>query len=65
MSKKENNSIYIGNGNKIKNSVIGNNIRVPKDQDKEQWYQKLTWKLIVPIIVAVVGATVCFWLGIK
>lgn len=65
MSKKKNDSIYIGNGNKIKNSVIGNNIRVSKDQDKEQWYQKLTWKLIVPIIVAVVGATVCFWLGIK
>lgn len=65
MDKKEDNSIHIGNGNKIKNSVIGQNITVEQDHTKEKWHQQLTWKLVVPIIVAVVAAALCVWLGIK
>ena len=65
MDKKEDNSIHIGNGNKIKNSVIGQNIKVEQEHTKEKWYQQLTWKLVVPIIVAVAAAALCVWLGIK
>lgn len=65
MDKKEDNSIHIGNGNKIKNSVIGQNIKISQDHVEEKWYQKLTWKLIVPILVVVAGAALCFWLGIN
>ena len=65
MNKKEDNSIHIGNRNKIKNSVIGQNIKVEQEHTKEKWYQQLTWKLVVPIIVAVVAAALCVWLGIK
>lgn len=35
MNKKEDNSIHIGNGNKIKNSVIGQNIKVEQEHAKE------------------------------
>lgn len=65
MTKKEDNSIHIGNGNRIKNSVIGTNIKVDQDSSKEKWYQKLTWKLVVPVVVAVVAAALCFLLGIN
>lgn len=65
MDKKEDNSIYIGNGNKIKNSVIGQNAKVEQEHTKEKWYRQLTWKLVVPIIVTVVAAALCVWLGIK
>ena len=37
MDKKEDNSIHIGNGNKIKNSVIGQNIKVEQEHTKEKW----------------------------
>ena len=36
MDKKEDNSIHIGNGNKIKNSVIGQNIKVEQEHTKER-----------------------------
>ena len=65
MDKKEGNSIHIGNGNKIKNNVIGQNIKVEQERTSEKWFQQLTWKLIIPIIVTVVAAALCVWLGIK
>ena len=65
MDKKEDNSIHIANGNKINNSVVGQNIKVEQEHTKEKWYQQLTWKLVVPIIVAVAAAALCVWLGIK
>ena len=45
--------------------MIGQNIKVEQEHAKEKWYQQLTWKLVVPIIVAVVAAALCVWLGIK
>ena len=65
MDKKEDNSIHLGKRNKFKNSVIGQNIKVEQEHTKEKWYQQLTWKLVVPIIVAVVAAALCVWLGIR
>ena len=65
MDKKEDNSIHIGNGNKIKNSVIGQNIKVEQEHTKEKWYQQLTWNWVVHIIVAVAAEALCVWLGIK
>lgn len=65
MDKKEDHSIHIGNRNKIKNSVIGQNIKVEGECTNEKWYHQLTWKLVVPIIVAVVAAGLCVCLGIK
>lgn len=65
MDKKEDHSIHIGNRNKIKNSVIGQNIKVEGERTNEKWYHQLTWKLVVPIIVAVVAAALCVCLGIK
>ncbi|CVI67902.1 hypothetical protein BN3660_01022 [Eubacteriaceae bacterium CHKCI004] len=66
MDKKvEDNSIHIGNGNKIKNSVIGKNIKFDQDHVQEKWYHKLVWKLIVPIVVTVVAAAICVVLNIN
>lgn len=63
MSKKNDNSINIGNGNKIKNSTIGNYSNNSKDKDHtEKWYQKLMWQIIIPIIVTVVGGVIIFFL---
>lgn len=59
---KNNNSINIGDNNKIVNSNIGNN---SKADNKEKWYSRITWKIIVPIVVAVASATLLVWLGLK
>nr|WP_308743153.1 hypothetical protein [uncultured Anaerocolumna sp.] len=63
----ENNSIHIGDKNKIKGSTIGNNIKIESDKLKsnEKWYSKLFWKLFVPIAVVVIAAIICLWLGLK
>ena len=66
MDKKINdNSVHIGSGNRIKNSVIGRNIKVGQSHIKEKWYQNLIWKLIIPIVVAIVAAAICLALGIS
>lgn len=63
MSKKNDNSIHIGNGNKIKSSTIGNYSNNSKcKEDSEKWYQKLMWQIIIPIIVTVVGGAIIFFL---
>lgn len=62
----EDNSIHIGNSNKISGSTIGNdNAPLQKNDKCEKWYNKLFWKLIVPIAVVVIGATICLWLNLK
>mgnify|MGYP001169880932 CR=1 FL=1 len=65
MVKKEDNSIHIGSNNKIKNSVIGQNAKVEKSNYDEKWFEKITWKLVVPVVVIVVAAAVCLWLGLN
>lgn len=64
---KEDNSIHIGNKNKIKNSIIGNNsfLNTEATVPKERWYSKLFWKLFIPITVVVIAAAICLWLGLK
>ena len=63
MSKKNDNSIHIGNGNSIKNSTIGNTIKNSKvEENTEKWYQKLIWQIIIPIIVTVIGGAIIFFL---
>ncbi len=59
---KDNNTINIGDNNKIVNSNIGNNT---KSDNKEKWYSKITWKIIVPIAVAVASTAILVWLGLK
>ncbi len=67
----EDNSIHIGNHNKIKRSTIGHNNHNNKEtadttiKAKEKWYSNLIWKIIVPIIISVVVAALCAWLGLK
>lgn len=65
MIKKDDHSIHIGDKNRIKNSVIGQHIDLAKQSSSEKLSEKITWKLIVPIIVAVAAAAVCFWLELK
>ncbi len=64
---KEDNSIHIGDKNKIKDSVIGNNIQTGNAELKnnEKWYSKLFWKLLIPIVVVVIAAALCLWLGLR
>lgn len=59
----EDKSINIGDGNKIKNSPIGNTV-TNKDQ-KESFFKKHVWKIISGIIVGVAIAAICAWLGLK
>lgn len=62
----EDNSIHIGNDNKISDSIIGNdNAPLQKDDKRKKWYSKLFWKLIVPIAVIVIGAAICLLLNLK
>lgn len=65
--KYEDNSIHIGDKNKIRNSAIGQNsqIRNAKSKNNEKWYSKLFWKLFIPIAVLVIAAATCLWLGLK
>ena len=62
------NSVNIGDGNNIIGSTIGQNNSVANNAEKskeESLFSKISWKIIVPIIVIVVGALICAWLGLK
>jgi NDP-sugar pyrophosphorylase family protein len=65
--KNEDNRINIGNNNKIRGSIIGNNTQIKDTELKssEGWYSKLFWKLFIPVIVIVIAAAICLWVGIK
>ena len=69
--KYENNSINIGNNNQISNSVIGSKNTVELEQEtkvpesEESIASKSFWQIVAPIIVIVVGAAICAWLGLN
>lgn len=67
MNNREDNSIHIGNNNKIKSSHIGNKsaLSIETKVQKDPWYSKLFWKLFIPIAVVVIAAAICLWLGLK
>lgn len=57
-------SVSLGDKNTLKkNSIVCS--QTEDEQKKEKWYSKITWKLIVPIIVGVAIATIGFWLGFR
>lgn len=58
----EDNSIHIGDGNKIKNSLFGNRINENK---KESFFHKYIWQIIAAIIAGLAVTCICIWLGIK
>lgn len=73
----EDKSIHIGNSNTIESSQIGNigdsntiensQIRnnVTEKAHKESFFQKYTGEIIAGIIITVVGAVICTWLGLN
>ena len=67
----EDNSVHIGNGNKILNSTIGSKNAIVAEceisnpaPEKEKLASKLFWQILIPVAVVVIGALVCLWLGI-
>lgn len=67
----EDNSVHIGDGNKISNSAIGSKNTIETEceisnpaPEKEKVVSKLFWQILVPIAVVVIGALVCIWFGI-
>ena len=70
--KYENNSVNIGNNNQISNSVIGSQNTAEIEQEsvipdgnKESLVSKGFWQIIIPLVVTVLGAALCVWLGIN
>lgn len=66
--KHEDKSIHIGDGNTIVGSVIGQENKVVtenKDTKKDKWYSKITWKIIVPILVSLATMIIAAWLGLE
>lgn len=70
--KYENNSVNIGNNNRINSSVIGSKnsaeieqeIAVPEG-NKESLASKIKWQIVVPIVVGLIIAAIAFYLGIN
>ena len=67
----EDNSVHIGDGNKISNSTIGSKNAIVAEceisnpaPEKEKLASKLFWQILIPVAVVVIGALVCIWLGI-
>lgn len=69
MKMKNDNNINIGNKNKINNSIIGNSIdcnyRPGNIKEKSSWYSQLFWKILIPIMVAVITAIIIWKLGLN
>ena len=68
----EDNSVHIGDRNKISNSTIGPKNTVETEvevsnpaPEKEKLVSKLFWQILIPVAVVVIGALVCIWLGIE
>ena len=65
--KYEDNSVHIGDKNKIKDSAIGqnsNNMKMGLIPD-EKWHSKIFWKLLVPVAVIVLATVICLLLGLN
>lgn len=69
--KHEDNSVHIGDGNKISNSTIGSKNTIETEceisnpaPEKEKLVSKLFWQILIPVAVVVIGALVCIWFGI-
>lgn len=67
----EDNSVHIGDGNKISNSAIGSKNTIETEceitnpaPEKEKLPSKVFWEIVIPIAVGIIVALVCFWLGI-
>lgn len=70
--KHEDNSVHIGNNNQISNSVVGSQNTAEIEQEtiapenkEESIASKSFWQIFVPILVIVVGAAICVWLGLN
>lgn len=70
--KHEDSSVHIGNNNQIFNSVIGSKNTAEIEQEtiapenkEESIASKSFWQFFVPILVVVVGAVICAWLGLN
>ncbi len=63
--KIENNSINIGDKNKIKNSKIGSKNTIEQKTEKESFPSKVFWQIFIPIVVGVIVVAICVWLGIQ
>lgn len=59
------NSITIGDGNKIKKSIVGNGNTVESTDKKSSFWEKFGLPLIITIIGGVAVAGICIWLGLK
>jgi len=66
------NSVHIGDNNKISNSTIGpkNTIETEFEisnptPEKGKMLSNVFWKFFVPVFVIVAGALICAWLGIN
>lgn len=59
------NSITIGNGNKIEKSIIGNTNNVDKQEKKASFWSKFWLPIIISIVSGVAVAAICLWLGLK
>lgn len=69
--KHEDNSVHVGDGNKISNSTIGSKNTIETECEisspapgKEKLASKVFWQILIPVAVVVIGALVCIWLGI-
>lgn len=67
----EDNSVHIGDGNKISNCTIGSKDLIESEYEasnpapeKEKLVSKVFWQIFIPVAVAVIGALVCVWFGI-
>jgi hypothetical protein len=62
-NKKVDNSIHIGDCNKIKNSTIGNNSNNRTNDDSEKkWYEKPLGQIIIGVLVTVIGGALLYYL---
>lgn len=64
--KYEDNSINIGDGNKLKNNNFrSNNTTINGVEAKDTIGSKIRWNFIIPIVVGVIIAAIAFYLGIN
>lgn len=56
--------VTIGDNNQLKESLIGRG-QPNNEPPRERWYSKITWGMIVPLLVGVAVAAIGFWLGFQ
>lgn len=64
-STHSDNSIHIGNDNKITDSQIGSNNKKSNKDGKEPLRSKVFWKIFIPIVVGVAILAIGLWLGLS